>query len=578
MVLENRVWQTIEGTAACSIYLLERKPSIHCSNTYIILTDAMFLVIDPGGDGLHDDGIIEILHQAPVTKKLPVLIFLTHCHYDHSKSALNLVERQEFCFYLCAQESGARSLASGDEKLTLSYLYNRSWQPRIADVQLLTEGDRKQESTRTVPLDAIHTLRLQTATIATDGNTPLYSQIISVGEKDHIILYHTPGHSPDSVCYQIGNLFFTGDLFLGANPGVAGITGWNRDHLVQSLKNAAWLINNSPISTCYGGHGKGLPSAKAREIVQRAIDTSNELHEIVLLDSDRIHFLSEYTKILLEEISELFTVIAGKLLSVSYYLNSLSEEDEAQAILKKLDFDTVDAFLSDFNQFVDRFDSAKMIEMEIPLQAFQIISKINRLFDNKQLLGVIDLSLLRRVRWLIMDFLHIMQGAREEILCDRENLSQLLVEYVTEIKKPSSNDTDFLDSINDPASFVKELTRRIASRNIFESIDIRVKAAEGIPDVYIEKERFFDMITAILEPIACAGAKKMSLSVSALEGKIYLTIQPDPLLDYARHLERKIRFIQRIFSLFGGSIQYEKREDCVALIIQLLSADKFVLV
>ena len=57
-----------------------------------------------------------------------------------------------------------------------------------------------------------------------------------------------------------------------------------------------------------------------------------------------------------------------------------------------------------------------MIKIEIPLKAYQVIAKINKIFDDTQLKEVVDLSLLRRVRWLMIDFLETVQAPKERFL------------------------------------------------------------------------------------------------------------------------------------------------------------------
>ena len=80
-----------------------------------------------------------------------------------------------------------------------------------------------------------------------------------------------------------------------------------------------------------------------------------------------------------------------------------------------------------------------------------------------------------------------------------------MMDYLIHLQKPGYSNENFLDSVDKEQSFLKELTRRIAIRNVFEALDITYTAKINTPDVYISKDRFFDMITSLLEPVACAG-------------------------------------------------------------------------
>lgn len=576
---ENQEWQKIAGTSACELYPFERKPDVKSCNTYIVQSEYYSIVIDPGADEKQADRIADILHQRYAAQKKPALILLTHCHFDHFKAALRLLERLQIPRFFCAQESGAYSLESGDEKLTLSFLFNQTWTPPSVDVKLLAKTDRENLGIREIHLEETHRLVLHSQVKQTPDGNELFLQSLPIGERDSLYFYHTPGHSPDSLCIHIGHCLFTGDLLLAASPGVAGAVGWNQAELLRSLQNVLGLLRETGVAVCYLGHGRSLPGAQTQDIIEKNIHYVKKLTDIAVLDSNRAHFLGRYTKDLLNEISDLFVVISGKLLSISYHLNNLSEEEEARNILAKLDIDSIDKFLSEFNQYATDYSSENRLEMEIPLKANQIIAKIQSVFVDAQLQDVIDVSLLRRARWLILDFLRIMQGFREEILGQGEDVNRLFVDYLTDLKKPRFVEKDLLESTSDESSFVRELIRRIALRNIFETVDISFTSSIGVPAAYLEKERLLDMTTSLLETIAVAGAKRISVRswyTNGADSKVVaIEIEPQPALDYSRFWQRKIPFAQRVFQMFGGTIHEEKQNGAERLIIELPPADNY---
>ncbi len=571
-MLENHTWQSIPGTSSCEIYPLERKPDIKSSNSYIIRSESEFFIIDPGADKAQICQIADVMIHASGAKKKPVFIILTHCHYDHLKGTKQLVLLLGYPCIICIQENGAEAIEAGDGKSTLSYLYNERLPKHSVNIRLLEKNDWNLPRKRAVHFAKNSQIILYHEILESSEGKQFLCQSMSVGKSDNVFFYHTPGHSPDSICIRIGKLLFSGDLLLASNPGIAGIPGWNKEQLINSLNNLEWLSTQTDIQLCTLGHGRALPGNKLSLILERTILFTTRLDNIVELDLDRVRFLDDYAKNLLDEISELFSVISGKLLSISYHLECLSEDEVAQKILDKLDIDAIDGFLSEFNKYVNEYGAGDQQEMAIPLKAIHVIMKIKKIFKDDQLQSVINVSLLRRVRWLILDFLNIMQGFREEVLGKKENISLIFIEYLTELQKPVIQDQDFMKSSDDENAFVQEMIRRIALRNIYEDVNITFTAVIGVPDVYIEKERFCDMMTALFECIVTAGAKHIQVVVSQNNDKILIEIKTTPEMNFEHVLSRKARFVERIFMMFGAKFHCKEGDHNGRLIIELLPA------
>ena len=68
-------------------------------------------------------------------------------------------------------------------------------------------------------------------------------QRIPISEKDVMEVFHTPGHSADSICLIIGEVLFLGDLAFAGNSGIAGLSGWNQKDLVYTLEGLIDLVN-----------------------------------------------------------------------------------------------------------------------------------------------------------------------------------------------------------------------------------------------------------------------------------------------------------------------------------------------
>ena len=111
-----------------------------------------------------------------------------------------------------------------------------------------------------------------------DGGHLLSYQDLPLGGGDHLEIYHTSGHSPDSICIGIGDLFFIGDILFAPNPGMAGASGWNRDALLSSIAKVLWIIKSREIKTCLSGHGRSIDV----EVVEKSL--TNMCRDVESLD------------------------------------------------------------------------------------------------------------------------------------------------------------------------------------------------------------------------------------------------------------------------------------------------------
>lgn len=65
--------------------------------------------------------------------------------------------------------------------------------------------------------------------------------------------FHTPGHTPDSVCYVIGNAIFTGDAYIPGIPTVTKLRGGNKILAGRSIELIQSKIARSTM--ILPGHG-----------------------------------------------------------------------------------------------------------------------------------------------------------------------------------------------------------------------------------------------------------------------------------------------------------------------------------
>lgn len=200
------------------------------TNTYVISSAGVAVVLDPGP--VIDSHIAAT--EAALGSLDPIAVLVTHTHPDHAPAA-NIVGRH--------LDVPVLGFAAG---------------PEFEPTRTLRDGDR-----------------------------------VPVGDLE-LIVVHTPGHTPDHICYRIADVLFTGDHIMG------GSTVLIEDALayMASLERVRGL---RPVHL-YPGHGPELPDAtnvistyiehrleRERQIVaavQSGAGTIEEIVAVVYADVD----------------------------------------------------------------------------------------------------------------------------------------------------------------------------------------------------------------------------------------------------------------------------------------------------
>lgn len=134
-------WQPIPGAANAFAYSYIRRPDVLSCNSYLVEFPACRVLIDAGALPRQTQEILGILSEREQGRPLPLLVFLTHCHHDHSREAGVLLSLPTRPVCLAVQEEGARALAEADVQKTVTELYGRELTPVHAQIPLLTKED-----------------------------------------------------------------------------------------------------------------------------------------------------------------------------------------------------------------------------------------------------------------------------------------------------------------------------------------------------------------------------------------------------------------------------------------------------
>ncbi|MDO5300902.1 MAG: MBL fold metallo-hydrolase [Tissierellia bacterium] len=163
-------------------------------------------IVDPGANG---QKLLEILKEREIDLQA---VLLTHAHADHIGGLNEIKDHLDVPIYLHRQELAVYD----DPKLNLLTAFG--WPAMKYRPEELIE----------------------------DGDT------ISLGFAELSVL-HTPGHTPGSVCYRMGDILFSGDTLFQGSVGRMDLPGGSVADMKASLTRLNGLTENF---TVYSGHGE----------------------------------------------------------------------------------------------------------------------------------------------------------------------------------------------------------------------------------------------------------------------------------------------------------------------------------
>jgi len=560
--LKSGEWEEVPGLDGVMVYPYIRKVDIASSNSYILSLKDAIVVIDPGGIPEQAATILHEIELLRNEKNRPVLIFLTHVHLDHCLSVLNNAGfRDLFRSVLFVQDHGANSLECGDRKATIADLIEMDYEKREVDVHLLSQDDLESG------IDISVTPEGEPTSTATESGTrgKIPSQTIRLENGDEIEVYHTPGHSPDSICIRVGKMLFCGDLIFATAPGIAGLTGWDRKKLDESVDGVISLIYDENITVCLPGHGRPMDSATTISVLKTIQKEAQGLDGIQEINPEWARRTALFGRSLMSEVDRLFTILAGRLVYISHVLEELEERGEAARMEELIDSGLVDELLADFNRFSLDFQSGNKREIHLALKAGQIAAKLKRLFRKDLLASILDLSLLRRIGRHLEDYNVTFRGFSPFVQIKCTDIAIAMGDIVTNAMRPPYHEDDIILAEDDEA-FARALALRIAWVNLFENMEFEYSPGLSLPLALMDKERFEDTVLFILEKLAVAGVS--AVSICSGEDQDGATLSLRGSAGTAMLLDRQAQlFAQRSIELSGGrfSIQLTGDEFCIEL-------------
>ncbi|OPY39137.1 MAG: Hydroxyacylglutathione hydrolase [Methanoregula sp. PtaU1.Bin051] len=525
--LAHGSWQPLPGIPGATIYPYIRKIDTVSSNSYIIRSGDLVAVIDPGGLSGQADELCAIIKALPEGTAQAVIVLLTHAHIDHCRV---LTDHPFFSnpdhALIAVQEDGARALAETDSRLTQAALMGLTLEPVTAAFRLFagpgTEGDGRAEI---LMGSSGPELRLSTDYMESGDCTQMAVQILQTDRSCPIMVYHTPGHSPDSICIRIGSLLFIGDLMFAASPGIAGISGWDREALIRSIDEILALLREGGITHCCPGHGNILTCAEAIRVLEGVKKDAGALDGIGELDEARAKETAMYAEGLMDEVSEIFTIISARLLFVSHVLDELEEAGEAGNVASLIDADRIDALLADFQQFLSAYRAGSNRDIHLALKAGQVVAKLDRMFDAGQLELVLDPAYVRRAGRLLCDYSTVLRGFCQPRMLQDVEVGPLVADLIGQLKQGSASYEDLLDLSDDPTAFARALVKRIARVPVFDDVTCSCLPSSFGRPVQADSAILSDIVRTLLEDITGSGAGNISVEVSGSDCVVSVIVE-----------------------------------------------------
>jgi len=553
-LLTPLTWQPVPGAGGAQCYPIIRKIDTISSNSYLIRTPDALLLIDPGGLAEQADHLASVIRECRKDHYLPLVVFLTHAHVDHFLSlcqspALSDPTKSTIAIH----EIGAISLAAGDRNVTQAAILGME----IAGVEIgLRLLSREGAATPGIPVTLTFPSGASITTIrdmvSTASGAPTQRERITFGAGEGFEIYHTPGHSPDSICLRFGRMLFIGDLLFAANPGVAGLAGWSQESLVDSIDTLTPLIMGDEIDVICPGHGRVIPVATARTMLNSIRRDAVALRDIKELNTERSQTTAVFAEECLSHVSELFTIMAGRLYYVSYVIDELGEVDMAEHLGTLIKSDTVDALLEEFSAFSEEVRTGKQQPIHLALKAAQVIAKIERSFDGAALGRIIDPSLISRASRLIADYTTTLRGFSPPTEYSEQNISSILEALIISHSVTACSDADFLSSADDNDAFVQILLARIGTPPLLKDVEVTFECPDPTLVAPIDHDRFCDLVTEMLEDLVGTGAENIRITAQKSGTAVVVTLAGTGIINSPD--ERDTGFLRRACHDAGGSL------------------------
>lgn len=572
---ENNKWQRVQGMEGARLMPLMCGAATDGSNVYLVEYPELFLLVDLGANRKRLAAVADSVNAADPTYDKPLLVVLTHCHIDHIAAASGLECLQPRPVAIAGHFAGTSALAAQDQTLTISFLFKTI--PPVIDVDLAFFGTLSDPEGQKA-----NCFRLgdTTLTLSSPGHDlqqmpGLKVQNIMVNNRSIAMVYATPGHSPDSICLEIGDILFCGDLPFGGNPAVAGIPGWNRNDLLTSFDVIIDRLKRMDAALVCAGHGPIMDRDPALAQFTSASRKAAAISGIIALDAERSAFLKSYAQTLLFEASSTFAIILGRLMVVAEQLELLDEKERCREIKESTILSDMDELIERFHRSVDREDRPGEPESRVPIVTGAILGKVDKMLGDKLFTNIIDAARLRRAKNLILDFSNALRGISFRELLRPEKPEYLVQCLLDELSLKPYEDDDFMASADDHDHFVEELVRRLAYQPLFSEVIFCPDLTEGLPMIAVERSHLVDTLVGLCEFLVVSGGKRIGIGLNAADADVLLTFSTKFGAVADLMSDKKVEFYRATLHQYGATFAVRREQENLTLGVRFPPAGDF---
>lgn len=496
-------WNALPGGGEARIYPWIPRFSGLCSNAFLIETARALILIDIGGQAEQAALVADQIRELRRERPRPLLVLLTHAHFDHFIGLCaqpDLLDSQ--LTVLAVQAAGAQALVAADLAQSQAALLELSFPPLRVDLPLLAAGE--DEGPRS--LNFTNGLRLEQSAPWREAGLVVQRLLVEGFALD---LIHTPGHSPDHCCLRLGDLVLLGDLLLAAN--VPGVVGWDQEALLRSLAGMTEIVGGEGIRVVCPGHGPALLPSVASASLSQVAHAVKPLRDIAALNPERARRLADVAAMALPELGRLFRIMAGRLYMVSHLMAELGVDGADARIQGLIRADLVDQLLEGFSAFSQVGAEAPPTPILVAHKAVGVIERLQTAFDREGLGLLLDPSLLRRAERLLRDYQLLVRGFEPVREWQVENLQDVLTTGLAAHQHPPETLADCYRAVTEDTDFDTWLLGRIARRPLLGAVQVDLVKLPSAPSVVMDRERFQDLLTTLIEHLVGTGSKDLRL-------------------------------------------------------------------
>jgi glyoxylase-like metal-dependent hydrolase (beta-lactamase superfamily II) len=545
-------WSAVPDTNGIDVCPLINKPSLITSNAFLLRTPFEIIVIDPGASEEQKNRINQCLAELLREHPRPVLVILTHCHHDHSCQTGNIGPPGSVVKRI-AHATTVEVLHRRDATLTIANLYpNAKICDARFDLSLFRPEERPSSGEHLINLGMGVRLGSTRDALATGVGRHVDRQTLRLGTGDELEFYFTPGHAPDHLSIRLGNHLFVGDLPFAANPGLAGLSGWDAGALARSIENIAWVIDSGKIDFCHTGHGKSLRAAAMCDVLKRVHSECSSLGSIEIIDGSRVAVLKTHALELLDVATDLFTVIAGRMLSTAHRLELLEEFAHAEQFRTAINVDGVEEALADLQKFCANFRADILPELSIVLKCVQVMQRVENAFVAAG--EVAGAALTARAVRLLEDFFNAVRGLQITSTIETIDANVLVEAVIRNLRdRPPLGDIKLLMGEGEEA-FGRSLARRLAFADILRNVEIEFAPLKASAKTVADGQRLTDVLMDAVELIGAAGAGHMVLRTLHRGDYVDIEVQTRNFSLRTAIGEKRFAAYRRILAICGSSI------------------------